>query len=77
LKAETREQFLDWAKKRALEYVDSGDLLGAYASMASDLGKNRAVYDRNHPGARTAIELGMLEIHRGPEAMRHWIEGFN
>ena len=35
----TRAEHLAWCKKRALEYVDAGDLLQAYTSMASDLGK--------------------------------------
>jgi hypothetical protein len=33
----TRDEHLAWCKRRALEYVDAGDLTHAVASMASDL----------------------------------------
>jgi hypothetical protein len=35
----TRSEHIGWAKKRALEYLDAGDLQQACASMVSDLGK--------------------------------------
>jgi len=71
---ENRDEHLAWAKKRALEYVDAGELANAVASMGSDLGK--------HPEFKgvaysTLTYLGMMEIQRGPEAVRRWIEGFN
>jgi hypothetical protein len=71
----TRQQHLDWCKRRALEYVDAGDLQDAFSSMASDLSK--------HPETvgHTGIELGMLQLMGGmlstPEQMRQFIEGFN
>ncbi len=71
----TRAEHLQWAKGRALEYVDAGDLSQAYTSMASDLGKHEET--QNHSG----IQLGMLEMMGGglntPEKMRHHIEGYN
>ena len=72
--AETREEHLAWCKKRALEYIGhGGDLKDAVVSMLCDLSK--------HPDtARVGEDLGMigiLEIQRGPEAVRRWIEGFN
>src|SRR6476660_9902729 len=33
----TRDEHLAWCKRRALEYVDAGDLTRAVASMTSDL----------------------------------------
>jgi hypothetical protein len=33
----TREEHLAWAKTRALEYANRGDLVNAVASMGSDL----------------------------------------
>lgn len=36
----TRAAHLQWAKDRALEYVEAGDFAGACASMLSDLGKH-------------------------------------
>lgn len=70
-----RQQHLEWCKKRALEYVDDGDLTQAFGSMLSDLKK--------HPGTENhiAIELGALMMLSGHldtnEKMRKFIEGFN
>jgi hypothetical protein len=75
MKEISRSEHLEWCKKRALEYVDSGDLNQAYASMTSDLGKHSETV--NH----SAIQLGMMLLMNGqlntPEKMRHFIEGFN
>jgi hypothetical protein len=71
----TREEHLQWCKDRALEYVDSGDVSGAYASFACDMGK--------HDGTKghSALELGMMLMFNGhlgtAEKMREFIEGFN
>lgn len=71
----TRQEHLDWCKTRALEYVDSGDLTNAYASMTSDLGK--------HPetAGHSKIQLGMMLMMKGnlktQDEMRRFIEGFN
>ena len=71
----TRLEHLDWCKKRALEYVDMGDLSSAYASMASDLRKHPET--ENH----TAISLGMVLVMGGhlstSQKMREFINGFN
>ena len=71
----TREEHLDWCKKRAIEICDSGDVAGAYASMASDLNKHPDT--RGHP----AIQLGMMLLMGGhnnsQQEMRKFIEGFN
>jgi len=70
-----RQEHIEWCKSRALKYVDSGDLQDAFASMASDL--------RKHPETEKhiGIELGMLQLMAGrlstPDAMRHFINGFN
>jgi hypothetical protein len=73
--ATTRAEHLAWCKKRALEYCDSGDVQGAFASMASDLNKHDGT--TNHIG----IQLGMMQLMGGmlssPAQMRHFIEGFN
>ena len=71
----SRNEHLTWCKKRALEYVEAGDLHRAFASMASDLG--------NHPETEghAAIQLGMMLMMGGnlntPQKMREFIEGFN
>lgn len=71
----TRSEHVEWCKKRALEYIDNGDLNNAYASMASDLGKHPET--EGHP----AISIGMMLLMGGelstPEKMRKFIEGFN
>ena len=71
----TRTEHLAWCKQRALQYVDAGDLQGAFNSMASDM--------RKHPEtANTDIQmLGLMLMMNGhldsPAKMRDWIEGFN
>lgn len=69
----TRAEHLSWAKRRALEYVDHGDLASAVASLSSDL--------RKHPDINPAAELlylGLMYAAKGNAAdVRYWIEGFN
>ena len=48
----TRAEHLAWCKRRAMEYVDAGDLSNAVASMGSDLSK--------HPETRANDILMML-----------------
>jgi outer membrane protein assembly factor BamD (BamD/ComL family) len=70
----TRDEHLEWIKKRALAYLDAGDLENAVASMGSDL--------EQHPATRMAsnhvmLRLGLLYLDQGnPAAVRRWIEGF-
>lgn len=71
----TRQEHLEWCKKRALEYCDIGDVNQAFASMGSDLGKHPET--ENH----AAIELGMMLLMNGhlssPDEMAEFIRGFN
>lgn len=71
----TRAEHLEWAKQRALEYVDREDLSQALNSMMSDLGKHDEL--RNHG----AIELTVMMMAGGlldnSERVRRHIEGFN
>jgi hypothetical protein len=70
----TRAEHLAWAKERALEYVDRGELVLAQASLISDLGK--------HPETG-AIPLeaerdGLAAVLSGdPAQVRQWIAGFH
>lgn len=71
----TREDHLNWCKSRALEILDSGDIPGAWASFASDMGKHPQTEDHS------ALMLGHMLLLSGhnnsaPE-MRRFIEGFN
>ena len=54
----TRDEHLAWCKRRALEYVDAGDLTHAVASMASDL---KTHPDTDNPGLNGLARL----IHEG------------
>lgn len=70
-----RAVHLQWAKDRAFEYVQKGDLKNAMASMISDLRKHDEL--SHHP----AIDLGMMMLMGGQLStqgqMREFIEGFN
>lgn len=70
-----RQEHLEWSKKRALEYLDDGDLQQALISMFSDLGKHTEL--ANHVG----IELGMMLLVAGQlstsNQVRDFIMGFN
>ncbi len=72
----SRREHMAWCKERALAELefDSSNPANAVSSMVSDLAK--------HPETDTEIYRmlglsGMMEIQRGTEAVRHWIEGFN
>lgn len=67
----TRDEHLEWCKKRALEYVERGDYTNAVKSMLSDL--------RKHP--ETAKLLNPFSAlfgvtARSEEDARRFIEGF-
>jgi Tfp pilus assembly protein PilF len=70
----TREEYLAAAKRRALAYLERGDLEQACNSMESDLAR--------HPETRNCnahiVQLGLLHVlnHDIP-GLRRWIEGFN
>jgi hypothetical protein len=71
----TRKEHIDWAKERALEYADSGDLQGAFASFQSDMAKHDET--RNHITLPLFSQLYIGEHLNTPEKMRDCIEGFN
>lgn len=69
-----RQEHVAWAKNRALEYVDRGDLQSAVASMITDMQKGP------EPHSPIALQLGVLELTMpgcGADRIRHWIEGFS
>lgn len=72
----TRDEHLEWCKKRALEYVDSGDVQQGFTSMLSDLSKHPDLKD--HIGCKMGVGFMMLPgwINNAPE-VRRWIVGFN
>jgi hypothetical protein len=71
----TREEHLQWAKNRALEYVERGDLNEAFASMLSDLGKHQELVP--HSGKRLMVMLKAGGHLNSAREMREFINGFN
>jgi hypothetical protein len=72
----TREEHLEWAKKRALEYLDVGDSRQAFTSMMSDLRKHPEL--ENHVGGQIGVGFMMLSGWiDNPVEVRRWIVGFN
>jgi len=69
----SRSEHLAWCKERALEYLPD-DPTQAVMSMTSDLNKHPETGGEMY--AMLAV-AGMMEIQRGPEAVRRWVEGFN
>lgn len=68
----TRQEHLDWAKKRAYEYLEQGDITNAYASFYSDVDKHPDLkYDDFLKG------IGLLAHSQTVDAARRYIEGFN
>lgn len=72
---QTRAQHLQWAKERALEYVEAGDIPNALASMGSDLNKHPET--TNHIGMELGMMLAMTGNLRTKEQAREFINGFN
>jgi hypothetical protein len=72
----TRDEHIAWCKKRALEYLDAGDLKQAFTSMLSDVNKHPDCKD--HPGlligAGFMLLPGWIEDR---EKIHRWIVGFN
>ncbi|HZF24007.1 MAG TPA: hypothetical protein VE030_11155 [Burkholderiales bacterium] len=70
----TRVEHLAWAKQRALQYLNAGDLMNALASMGSDLSKHEELSKIGD----MLFPLGMLYVqNHDVGGMRRWIEGFN
>ena len=71
---------MQFAKQRALQYLDAGDLSNAVASMLSDLEKGdeqMSLKARGEFGLALAMD-GINKVSRGDAAgVREWIEGFN
>jgi hypothetical protein len=71
----TRAEHLQWAKDRALKYVDAGDTQQAFASMGSDLKKHPEL--ENHSGIEFGFRLQFAGHLKNPDEMRRFIEDFN
>jgi hypothetical protein len=72
----TREEHLEWAKKRALEYLDANDPAQGFTSMICDLGNHPEL--KNHIGIRMGVGFMMLPGWiTNTREVRRWIVGFN
>lgn len=72
----TRSEHLQWAKERALEYLELGDLQNAFASFVSDMRKHDEL------GGHLGLDLRIIVAETGfpmfdAAGLRRWIEGFN
>ena len=69
----TRDEHVEWCKKRAREYLDAGDIQNGITSMLSDMGK--------HPECGVNPMLGMLGImaitQNDLAGAKRFVEGFN
>jgi len=70
-----RSEHLRWCKDRAMEYVNSGDIPQALASMTSDLGKHPDT--QGHIGIMLGAGLLMMGDMKTTHQAKDWIEGFN
>jgi hypothetical protein len=69
-----RDEHLAWAKQRAFEYLDAGDLKNACASMMSDLCMHPDFVGGSYDSLNV---LGIMYASQHDDAgMRRWIEGF-
>lgn len=71
----TRNEHMQWCKKRALEYCNIGDAQQAMTSMFSDLGKHKET--ENHIGIQLGVMGMMMGQYNTPEKAKKFIEGFN
>lgn len=71
----TRAEYMEWCKKRALEYCDKGELQMAFSSMTSDLQKHTET--EGHIGTMIGMQLLMNKQLNTPEQMRKYINAFS
>ena len=72
-----RAEHLAWAKQRALEYADQGDVTNAIASLRSDLGKHPETAQSADAIDHLMMPLAMTGNFDRPGELRKFIEGFN
>ena len=73
----SRDDQLNWAKQRALIYVDLGEFAAAVAGLRTDLADNPLTKsimssDQALRGYKAAIDAA---LGRGSHALTDWIEG--
>ncbi len=70
----TRDEHLQWAKERALDYVRRGQFADAFCSLASDLDKHPDL--ANHPFMLVGAQLLLAGFLDSQTKMTEWIEGW-
>ncbi len=73
---ETREETMNWAKERALEFLDNGSTTDAFTSFTSDLQKLGLF----NPAIEMAISIFMIRIvtnQVGIEETKQFIKDFS
>ena len=70
----TWDEHLAWCKRRAIEYVDAGNLSHAVANRGSDL---KTYPDTDNPALNGLVMIGMMYVTNGDRAaVQRWIERF-
>lgn len=69
----TAREHFEWAKARAIEYVDMGDAAAAMSSFVSDLGKHEGTAHILNGGLQTLF-MGEV-ILDGARGARRFIDG--
>jgi hypothetical protein len=69
-----RAGHLRWAKDRALEYADRGEMADAMASLGSDLNKHPET--KGHGGVELMMMMATAGQFDRPGELRKFIEGF-
>lgn len=72
----SRAEHLQWAKDRALEYVDRGQLMGAFSSFAADIAKHPEIQNDVTDTLLTTVGLSLV-LNGSAAQLREFIEGFN
>lgn len=73
----TRQEHLDWCKQRAFEYIEAGDLNGAFSSFASDVTKHHETENISQTVQMLGFPLLMMGALNTPSKMRKHIEGYS
>ena len=73
----TRAEHLAWCKRRALQYVEMGDVKQAFASFSSDIRKHPETRDLEQVVGMLGLPMLMNGFLNSPEAMRDHINGYN
>lgn len=70
----TRAEHLQWAKDRAMEYLEKGNLMEAYQSFRSDMNKHDEL--KGHVGHLLGDQLLLAGKLNSTDAMKAHIDGF-